>query len=144
LHRMEHALTPYVAFGIMPVFALFNAGVAIGGSGAGLISAVSLGVFAGLLLGKPLGVAGFVFLAVKSGLTRLPPGVTWPAMIGVGLLAGIGFTMSLFIASLAFADRATLDQAKVGVLAASVIAALAGLALLRNALRQPQPVPAAA
>ena len=122
----------------MPVFAFFNAGVALGGSGGGLISAVSLGVFAGLLLGKPLGVAGFAFIAVKSGLARLPVGVTWSGMIGVGLLAGIGFTMSLFIASLAFADPATLAQAKIGVLAASVVAALAGLAFLRRALAQPQ------
>jgi Na+:H+ antiporter, NhaA family len=144
LHRMEHALTPYVAFGIMPVFALFNAGVAIGGNGAGLISAVSLGVFAGLLLGKPLGVAGFAFIAVKSGLARLPAGVTWSGMIGVGLLAGIGFTMSLFIASLAFADPVNLAQAKIGVLAASVVAALAGLAFLRRALEQPQAVVARA
>ena len=80
LHRMEHALAPYVAFVIMPVFAFFNAGVAIGGIAGGLISAVSLGAFAGLLLGKPLGVTGFVFLAVRSGLTRLPAGASWPAM----------------------------------------------------------------
>jgi Na+:H+ antiporter, NhaA family len=138
LHRMEHALTPYVAFGIMPVFALFNAGVALGGREGGLISAVSLGVFAGLLLGKPLGVAGFAFIAVKSGLARLPEGVTWSGMIGAGLLAGIGFTMSLFIASLAFSEPAHLNQAKIGVLAASVVAALAGLVFLRRSLPQPQ------
>ena len=144
LHSMEHALVPYVAFGIMPVFAFFNAGVAVGGSEAGLVSAVSLGIFVGLVVGKPIGVAGFVFLAVKSGLTRLPAHVSWSSMIGVGLLAGIGFTMSLFIASLAFADRATLDQAKVGVLAASVVAALAGMACLRRTLKQPQAAVAAA
>jgi NhaA family Na+:H+ antiporter len=134
LHRMEHALAPFVAFVIMPVFAFFNAGIAIGGSGTGLIGAVSLGAFVGLLLGKPLGVTGFVFLAVVSGLTRLPAGARWPAMMGIGLLAGIGFTMSLFIASLAFADPALLSQAKIGVLAASLVASLAGLAVLSRTL----------
>jgi NhaA family Na+:H+ antiporter len=139
---MEHALAPYVAFFVMPVFAFFNAGVAIGGGEGGLISAVSLGAFVGLLLGKPIGVAGFVLLAVASGLTRLPAGASWSAMIGVGLLAGIGFTMSLFIANLAFADQAMLDQAKIGVLAASVVASLAGLAFLSRTL--PRRPPAAA
>ena len=142
LHRMEHALAPYVAFFVMPVFAFFNAGVAIGGGEGGLISAVSLGAFVGLLLGKPIGVAGFVLLAVASGLTRLPAGASWSAMIGVGLLAGIGFTMSLFIANLAFTDQAMLDQAKIGVLAASVVASLAGLAFLSRTL--PRRPPAAA
>ena len=134
LHDMEHALAPYVAFGIMPVFAFFNAGVALAGSEAGLITAVSVGAFLGLLIGKPIGVAGFAWIAVKSGLTRLPEGANWPGMIGIGLLAGIGFTMSLFIANLAFGLTAELDQAKVGVLAASVVAALIGLAFLSRAL----------
>jgi NhaA family Na+:H+ antiporter len=138
LHRMEHALAPYVAFVIMPLFAFFNAGVALGGIAGGLVSTVSLGAFAGLLLGKSLGVTGFVFLAVMSGLTKLPAGASWSAMIGIGLLAGIGFTMSLFIASLAFADPALLSQAKIGVLAASVIASLAGLAVLNRALPRRQ------
>jgi NhaA family Na+:H+ antiporter len=144
LHNMEHALAPYVAFFVMPVFAFFNAGVAIGGSEGGLLSAVSLGAFAGLLLGKPIGVAGFVFIAVSSGVTRLPDGTSWSAIVGVGLLAGIGFTMSLFIANLAFAEQALLDQAKVGVLAASVVAAVAGLAFLSRALPRRQPAGAAA
>jgi Na+:H+ antiporter, NhaA family len=134
LHDMEHALAPYVAFGIMPVFAFFNAGVALAGSEAGLITAVSMGAFLGLLIGKPIGVAGFAWIAVKSGLTRLPEGANWPGMIGIGLLAGIGFTMSLFIANLAFGLTAELDQAKIGVLAASVVAALIGLAFLSRAL----------
>jgi NhaA family Na+:H+ antiporter len=143
LHRMEHALVPYVAFVIMPVFAFFNAGVPIVGSTAGAISMVSLGVLAGLLLGKPIGVAGFAFIAIKSGLARLPAGATWSGMIGVGLLAGIGFTMSLFIAALAFKDPASLIQAKIGVLTASVIAAVAGLALLSRALARRPAVAAA-
>jgi Na+:H+ antiporter, NhaA family len=145
LHNMEHALAPYVAFVIMPVFAFFNAGVPIAGGAAGMISAVSLGTLAGLLIGKPLGVAGFAFIAVKSGLARLPAGATWSGMVGVGLLAGIGFTMSLFIANLAFEDPTNLVQAKIGVLTASVVAALAGLFFLSRALPQRQSVvPAAA
>ena len=144
LHSIEHALAPYVAFFVMPVFAFFNAGVAVGGSEGELISAVSLGAFVGLLLGKPIGVAGFVLIAVMSGLTRLPAGTTWSAMVGVGLLAGIGFTMSLFIANLAFVDQALLDQAKIGVLSASVVASLAGLAFLSHALPRRQPATAAA
>jgi Na+:H+ antiporter, NhaA family len=134
LHKMEHGLAPYTAFVIMPVFAFFNAGVAVGGAGAGLLGTISLGAFLGLLLGKPIGIVGFVALAVKTGLTRLPPGTNWQGLIGVGLLAGIGFTMSLFIASLAFPDPALLSQAKMGVLCASVIAALVGLAFLHRAL----------
>ena len=144
LHNIEHALAPYVAFVIMPLFAFFNAGVAVGGSGSGLISAVSLGVLVGLLLGKPIGVAGFAYLAVRSGLSRLPEGTPWSAMVGIGLLAGIGFTMSLFIANLAFAEQALLAQAKMGVLAASVVASLAGLVFLSRALPQRQPRVAAA
>ena len=143
LHDMEHALIPYVAFVIMPVFAFFNAGVALAGSGSGLITAVSTGAFLGLLIGKPIGVAGFAWIAVKSGLTRLPEGANWSGMIGIGLLAGIGFTMSLFIANLAFGLTAELDQAKIGVLAASVVAALIGLAFLSRALPRAAAGPAA-
>jgi NhaA family Na+:H+ antiporter len=134
LHDIEHSLAPYVAFLIMPVFAFCNAGVALGGVEAGLAGPVALGAALGLLLGKPLGVAGCAWLAVRSGLTRLPPGASWPGIVGVGLLSGIGFTMSLFIANLAFGPTVQLDQAKVGLLAASVVAALAGLAFLARAL----------
>ena len=92
-----------------------------------------------------VGFRPFIYrIAVKSGLTRLPEGANWPGMIGIGLLAGIGFTMSLFIANLAFAEQALLDQAKIGVLAASVVASLAGLAFLSRALPQRQPAMAAA
>jgi Na+:H+ antiporter, NhaA family len=134
LHEMEHALAPYVAFVIMPVFAFFNAGVALAGDAAGPVSAVSIGAFLGLLIGKPVGIAGFAWLAVKTGLTRLPQGANWAGMIGIGLLGGIGFTMSLFIANLAFGPTPPLDQAKIGVLAASVVAALIGLGFLSRAL----------
>ena len=134
LHEFEHALQPWVAYGIMPIFALFNAGVALGGEGAGFADPVTLGAFLGLLLGKPVGITLFVVLAVVLGLTRLPAGVGWAAMVGVGFLGGIGFTMALFIAMLAFGESPALDQAKIGVLAASVCAAVLGYLLLRSTL----------
>ena len=136
LHSMEHALQPWVAFLIMPVFALFNAGVTIGGGegGGSMVDPISMGAFFGLLLGKPIGVVGFVWLAVKTGISKWPENTSWSAILGVGLLAGIGFTMSLFIANLAFGSGTELDQAKLGVLGASVVAAVVGLGLLHWAL----------
>ena len=137
LHSMEHALAPYVAFMIMPVFAFFNAGVALGGGEAEVLGSVSIGVLLGLMVGKPVGVVAFTWLAIRTGLTDLPHGATWAGVIGVGLLAGIGFTMSLFIASLAFGQSAQLDEAKIGVLGASVAAALVGLGFLLRVLPRP-------
>jgi NhaA family Na+:H+ antiporter len=112
----------------MPVFALFNAGFTLSPD-ASLAAPVALGAFAGLVLGKPVGVVLFSWLAVRSGQAVLPAGVTWRMLLGAGLLAGIGFTMSLFIAALGFSEAAPelLDQAKMGVLAASVTAAAVGL-----------------
>ncbi len=126
LHRLEHLLHPYVAYLIMPLFAFFNAGVALSGTGFG---AVSLGVFLGLLLGKPAGILLFSFLAVALGLAELPRGASWGGILAVGLVAGIGFTMALFIAGLAFPPQ-LLDEAKIGVLSASLTAAVIGGALL--------------
>ena len=137
LHAMEHALTPIVAFAIMPIFAFFNAGVAIAGGDVALSGPVSLGIVLGLVVGKPLGILLFAGLAVRVGITDLPAGATWSGMAGVALLAGIGFTMSLFIASLAFGDAPVLDEAKLGILVASLIAAVVGLAFL--ARTQPRP-----
>lgn len=134
LLRLEHALHPWVSFFIMPVFALANAGVPLGGggSGAGILSPVPLGIVAGLVLGKPLGVTLFAWLAIRSGLAIKPQGVTWAHLHGAGWLGGIGFTMALFIAGLAFADPATLTAAKIGILCASLIAGVVGFALLRR------------
>ncbi len=126
LHRLEHLLHPWVAYLILPVFAFMNAGVALAGTTVG---AVALGVFTGLVLGKPLGIFLFAYLAVRTGLAQLPHGVGWSAILGAGLVAGIGFTMALFIAGLAFTP-ALLDQAKVGVLAGSVVAASLGTFVL--------------
>lgn len=131
LLRLEHTLHPWVAFMIMPVFALANAGVPLGGDVAGVLrSPVTLGIILGLFLGKQIGILAFAWLAVRSRLAVLPAGVGWSQIWGVSLLCGIGFTMSLFIASLAFADAALLAAAKIGILAASVLAGAAGALVL--------------
>lgn len=131
-HRLEHKLHPYVAFFIMPVFALANAGVALGGVGSGVFNGVTLGIFGGLLLGKVLGVSLFSLIAVKTGLGALPTGSNMRQLIGVGFLAGIGFTMSLFIASLAFGTSDMLNFAKVGIITGSVVSGVAGFLVLRK------------
>ncbi|HEY8489186.1 MAG TPA: Na+/H+ antiporter NhaA [Thermaerobacter sp.] len=127
LHRLEHLLSPWVSYGILPLFALLTAGVSLQ---AASLTPVSAGAFLGLLLGKPIGLVGASWLAVRLGWASLPAGTGWAAMAGIGLLAGIGFTMSLFIAGLAFDGTPYLDQAKVGVLSASTVAGLTGLAAL--------------
>lgn len=135
LHRMEHALHGWVAFFIMPVFALANAGVVLGGGGAGLTSPVTLGIIVGLFFGKQIGVTLFAWLAVRVGLAQLPLGVTWRQIYAVSFLCGIGFTMSLFIANLAFDDAALLDGAKIGILVASVVSGVIGYLALRTGPR---------
>lgn len=127
LQRMEDALAPLVDFGVLPLFALANAGVALGGIGRdGLLAPVGLGVVLGLVIGKQAGVTLAAWIAVKLGAARLPDGVGWRHVYGAAWLAGIGFTMSMFIANLAFHDPALADQAKLGVMAASVIAGAGG------------------
>lgn len=127
--RVQKGLHPWVAFGIMPLFALANAGVSL--AGVDLNNSLSLSVFVAvalaLVVGKPVGVILTCVLLVKSGLCRLPDGVTWRGITLVGLLAGIGFTMSIFISALAFDDLGLLAAAKLSVLCGSVIAALIGL-----------------
>ncbi len=130
LHRLEHALVPWVAFLIMPVFALFNAGASLASTGP-TVSTTNIGILLGLLVGKPVGIVGATWLALRANLISLPADARWPAMIGVGILGGIGFTMSLFIATLAFAESPVLlDQARLGVLGTSLIAAVLGLSVL--------------
>jgi NhaA family Na+:H+ antiporter len=131
LQRLEHNLHPWVSLVIMPVFALANAGVSLGAfepAGGGLM--VVLGVVLGLVLGKPIGLMLAAFLAVRLGLAELPRGAGWSHMLGAGVLAGIGFTMALFIATLAFSDAALLSSAKLGILLASLLAGVAGVLLL--------------
>jgi NhaA family Na+:H+ antiporter len=136
LQKMEHALHGWVAFAIMPVFALANAGVAVSATSLGRESLpVLLGIVLGLTLGKPIGIVGASWLAVRAGIAELPQGVTWRHMMGTGVLAGMGFTMSLFIASLAFANPDTLASAKLAILLASLLAGASGLILLRQVAR---------
>lgn len=138
LQRMEQSLHGFVAFVVMPIFALANAGVSLGsGSGVTLLSPVALGVALGLLVGKPLGITLVSYGAVRIGIADLPTGVEWRHVHGAAWLGGIGFTMSLFIAGLAFDDGAMLDTAKLSILSASVCAGLVGYALLRR--RGPRP-----
>ncbi|MEW6757369.1 MAG: Na+/H+ antiporter NhaA [Acidobacteriota bacterium] len=133
LQRLEHALHPWVTFGIMPLFALANAGVALDVGGTGrLWGPVTAGTAAGLLLGKPLGIVAGAYLVVRTGLSPMPDGAGWRTFAGVGCLAGIGFTMALFIAGLAFGAGELLPQAKVGILGASALSGLAGYLILRR------------
>jgi NhaA family Na+:H+ antiporter len=134
LHELEHTLHPWVVFAIMPLFALANAGVQLGGGIAdALTSPVALGIVAGLVVGKQLGITLFAWLAVKSGVSQLPEGIRWRHVYGAGWLAGIGFTMSLFISDLAFSASRLVDAAKLGILVASLIAAVVGWVILRGA-----------
>jgi NhaA family Na+:H+ antiporter len=131
LHDLEHGLHPYVKFAILPLFAFANAGLALAGlSIANLSQDVPLGIIAGLTLGKPVGILLAVLALTATGLATLPANVTWRYMIGVSFIAGIGFTMSLFIGSLAFADTTLKEQVRVGVVAGSLLSLLAGFAIM--------------
>ena len=144
VERLEHGLHPWVAYLIMPLFALANAGVPLGAArldAAG--QSVLLGVALGLMLGKPLGVLGLSWLAVRLKVAALPAGVVWSEVLVVGLVAGIGFTMALFIASLAFPPGPLAEVAKLGILCASAAAGLLGLAAGRLLLSPSAPSRAA-
>jgi Na+:H+ antiporter, NhaA family len=131
VHILEHALHPYVKFFILPLFAFANAGLPLDGfSWGNLAQPVPLGIIAGLAIGKPVGVLLAVFAMVALGLTQLPSGSNWRQMVGVSCLAGIGFTMSFFIGTLAFNNAEILAQVRVGVVAASLISIAAGLGVL--------------
>jgi NhaA family Na+:H+ antiporter len=131
LHRLEHALHPWVTFFIMPVFALANAGLVFDQSIlTGVTQPVPLGVILGLLLGKPIGITTASWLAVRLRLGALPTGTTWLQIHGAGWLGGIGFTMSIFVAGLAFEEEALLNMAKLGIFTASLLAGIAGSVLL--------------
>lgn len=138
LEHLEHALHPWVYFMIMPIFAFANAGVALHGLGLdALLQPVTLGIAAGLAVGKPVGILAFIGVATALKLCRLPDGITWPAIAGVACLAGIGFTMSLFIGTLAFSGPELAAQVRIGVIAGSTVSALLGIALLRMSLPAP-------
>jgi NhaA family Na+:H+ antiporter len=135
LHRLEHAITPFVAFLIVPLFGFANAGVPLDGIGLSQILApLPLGIAAGLFVGKQMGIFGAVWLCVRFGLATRLSGATWLQTWGVSLLCGIGFTMSLFIGALAFpGDPALVEEAKLGILTGSILSALAGYCVLRLA-----------
>jgi len=135
LNRLEHALHNWSSFLIVPIFALANAGVRLTGTDVGdsLTSSLALGVAFGLVVGKTVGVSLFSWIAIKTGLGRMPAGVEWRHILGVAMLAGIGFTVALFIAELAFTDAGLTDLAKIGIFVGSIISGLAGFVFLRFA-----------
>jgi NhaA family Na+:H+ antiporter len=134
LEELEESLHPWVAFAVLPLFAFANAGVSLQGlSLAKLLAPVPLGIALGLLVGKPLGIFGATWLAVKGGLASKPEGASWAQLLGIGMLGGIGFTMSLFIGMLAFPDPAYAAQVRLGVLAGSLMSAVVGYLLIRTA-----------
>ncbi|MBM4951786.1 Na+/H+ antiporter NhaA [Vibrio parahaemolyticus] len=137
LKHMEHALHPYVAFGILPLFAFANAGISLEGvSMSGLTSMLPLGIALGLLIGKPLGIFSFSWAAVKLGVAKLPEGINFKHIFAVSVLCGIGFTMSIFISSLAFGNVSPEfdTYARLGILMGSTTAAVLGYALLHFSL----------
>ena len=137
LHRLEHYLHGWNTYFILPVFAFMNAGVNLASASFG---PVAIGTFLGLLLGKPLGIFSICWLAVKLKIASLPDGTNWLMLLGAGFLGGIGFTMSLFVAALAFPGSTFLDEAKIGVLAASVTSAIIGSLLISEPFMNSQPL----
>ena len=132
LIKVEHAISPYVAFGIMPIFAFANAGVSLEGlSFSTLLNKVPLGIVLGLFVGKQLGVFVFSYISIKLKIAQMPSNTSWYNFYGVGILTGIGFTMSLFVGNLAFAENMQyMDGVKIGVLAGSLLSTLAGYFLI--------------
>lgn len=129
--RLEEDLHPIQAFMILPLFALFATGITLDSTTlAGFPNMISLGIILGLMLGKMVGIFGFSWLVVKSGLTELPAGVTWGQLWGVSILGGIGFTMSIFISELAYTDAVMIEDAKIGIFAASILAGIIGYIVL--------------
>jgi NhaA family Na+:H+ antiporter len=134
LHALEDGLTPYVLYLIVPIFAFANAGVVLGGLTMDqFLAPLPLGIALGLILGKQLGVFGVTFIMVKAGLSRMPTGANWLHIYGSSCLAGIGFTMSLFIGGLSFSDPALMNEVRVGVLSGSVLSAILGYSALKLA-----------
>jgi NhaA family Na+:H+ antiporter len=132
LQKLEHALHPWIAFGLLPVFAFGNAGLSLQGMSlsAVLHNPLTLGIALGLFIGKPLGVTLFSYLAVKTGIAKLPAEVRWSHILGAAMLGGIGFTMSLFIAGLSFSSADVMNYTKLGILLGSILSAVAGLLFL--------------
>ncbi|HEX5937674.1 MAG TPA: Na+/H+ antiporter NhaA [Actinomycetota bacterium] len=142
LARAEHVLLPWSSFVILPIFALANAGVQLSADrlAEAATSPITLGVLLGLVLGKSIGIGGISAIALRIGIARLPAGVRFRHLSGAAIVAGVGFTVSLFIAELAFDDRALVDEAKIGVLGASLIAGVAGWLALRGSPAVSEPL----
>ena len=137
LHSLEHGLSPYVLYMIVPIFAFANAGVVLTGlSLSDLFAPLPLGIALGLIIGKQIGVFGMTWAMVKLGFARLPHGASWMHIYGIACLAGIGFTMSLFIGSLSFADAAQMNAVRLGVLSGSLVSAILGYGVLLLAARR--------
>ncbi|HEX7100075.1 MAG TPA: Na+/H+ antiporter NhaA [Acidimicrobiia bacterium] len=148
LTRLEHKMLPWSSFFVIPLFALANAGVSFAGTDVTelITHPVALGVGLGLLFGKPIGITLFTWLAVRLGIGKLPTGTRWAHIVGLGTVAGIGFTVALFVTALAFSDPRLGDVAKVGIFAGSLIAAIAGTVVLLSVRApvpesEPEPVP---
>jgi NhaA family Na+:H+ antiporter len=138
LESLEHALKPWITWLVMPLFALANAGVALGGMTlSALTGPVAAGCMLGLFVGKPVGIFGLSWLAVRAGWARLPRGADWGKLWAVAMIAGIGFTMSLFVASLSFDGEGLEDRAKLGILLGSLVSGVVGTVLLSRALDRP-------
>ena len=143
LYKVEHALHPWVAYMILPIFAFANAGVSLNGlSVSDLTQPLTFGIAAGLFLGKQIGVVAATWIAVKSGIAKLPEGINWLHLYGVACLTGIGFTMSLFVGSLAFGADDAMNAVRLGVIFGSVLSGILGFVILRSIA--PKPVKAAA
>ena len=134
LQRLEHGLHPLVAFVVMPIFALANAGISFVDLNFGAVfsNGVAIGVMAGLLVGKPVGIVFAVWITERLGFGRRLRGMTWQRVWGLGFLAGIGFTMSMFITMLAFTSPENAIQSKLGIFAASIVGGIAGYIILRK------------
>lgn len=143
LHRIEHVVHPWAAFVIIPIFALANAGIPIhGGIGENLKDPAAIGIILGLFIGKPLGIVLLCWLACTMKIAALPRGVSWRHMLGAGMLGGIGFTMAIFIANLAYADNMShLEHAKLAILVASALSAIGGAIVLLMCKGKPEPEP---
>jgi NhaA family Na+:H+ antiporter len=140
LERFEHALHPWSSFVVLPIFALSSAGIVIRSDtiADAATSRISIGVALGLVLGNMIGIPMGAFVATRLGLAQLPTNVTWLHVLGAAAFAGIGFTVSIFIATLAYDDQTLVDQAKLGILVASLVAGSIGALILRSIEKTPR------
>ena len=135
--RLEHELHGFSSYLVLPLFAFANAGVSLSGIGVDtFLQPITLGIMLGLIIGKPLGIVGMVFIAERMKMVSLPEGIGWKAIGGIACLAGVGFTMSLFIGTLAFADPANATYVRIGVLSGSTVSGVLGIILLKMALNR--------